>query len=390
MVLAISWQILSTTLSTACQNFCRYQTDFAIQCPPLTSIASLLNGEEDQDLWECFRNTLPSSDCKVLVTGGAGFIGSHLCSVLLEQGCEVYAVDNLVTGRSENTLLHEREKRFHFVEMDINQPEFREYFADIPVSIIFHLACPTGVPNISLLSMEMLHTCSEGTFNVMEIAKRHTARVLYTSSCEVYGQPEVCPQHVGYTGNVDPVGPRCAYEEGKRFSESVLISYVRKYGIDARIVRVFNTYGPGMSPKDQRVIPRFLRSTCLGQPLVVYGDGSQTRTFVYFEDLIRGFLIALLRGESGSVFNIGGVRQISMRELAELVIKLTGHRKGIVYHPHFTEDHRMREPAVDEIRQLGWEQRVGLEEGLQHMIAARSEDGYYALASESVAAPASS
>ncbi|MDO8649125.1 MAG: NAD-dependent epimerase/dehydratase family protein [Candidatus Peregrinibacteria bacterium] len=309
----------------------------------------------------------------VLVTGGAGFLGRNLCATLLALGYRVHAVDNFITGRRENIeplLAHER---FRFVECDIADPRFPQVFEDVPLAEVYHLACPTGVPNIALLSIEMLETCSIGTFAVLKLAREKGAAVLFTSSCEVYGQPEVCPQPTEYTGNVNPVGPRCPYEEGKRFSESLLITYVRKFGLNGKIVRIFNTYGPYMSPTDQRVMPQFLRSIRREEELVVYGDGSQTRTFLYVDDLIRALLLVMKEGKSGEVFNVGGTEQITITELGNLMIALTGYQKGIEYRPHFTEDHTSREPDVSKIRSLGWIPAISLEEGLKRMIAFQAE-----------------
>jgi len=330
---------------------------------------------------------VPSSDLPVhsgssrgivtLVTGGAGFVGSNLCKALLQQGRIVYAVDNLITGRAENVAPFLDHKNFHFFELDINDTNFVEQFQNIQVNEVYHLACPTGVPNITILSTEMLDTCSLGTRNTLEVARMHKASLLFTSSCEVYGEPEVFPQTPEYTGNVSPVGPRCPYEEGKRFSESLVITYVRKYGLDAKIVRIFNTYGPGMSPEDQRVIPQFLKSIRLNKNLPVYGDGQQTRTFLYVDDLLRGFFLALHKGETGSVYNVGGNRQITMKELAELTIELTNSKSKVEYLPHFTEDHSRREPDTTMIRELGWEQTVRLEEGIKRMLTGAEKSPDY-------------
>ncbi len=313
----------------------------------------------------------------VLVTGGAGFVGSSLCRVLLDMGCEVYAVDNLITGRKENIEELLTNDRFSFFELDINSPQFSEMFEDVPVRRVYHLACPTGVPNITILATEMLQTCSIGTIRVMDIAKKHNASVVFSSSCEVYGQPEVCPQPVSYTGNVSPIGPRCPYEEGKRFSESIMITYQRKYNIDAKIVRIFNTYGPRMSPSDQRVMPQFLKSILTGDTLKIYGDGMQTRTFCFVDDLVQGLLLAMYFGKPGQVFNVGGTAQITMRELAETMIELTGSKDAkIEYIPHFTEDHTNRMPDTAAIEELGWTQQVSLRDGLLQFIASRGKEDY--------------
>jgi len=262
----------------------------------------------------------------VLVTGGAGFIGSNLCRTLLERGFVVYAVDNFITGREENITPLLENARFHFTKIDVTDTVFYERFADIPVDYVYHLACPTGVPNIKILGEQMLLTSAIGTKNTLQIAQLHNARLLFTSSSEIYGEPEAFPQHEDYTGNVNPIGPRSAYEEGKRFSESMIALYVRKYGINARIVRLFNTYGPGMSLLDQRVIPQFLNSILQGSDLLVYGDGNQTRTHLYVDDLIRALFLVMEGGNDGEVYNIGGEIPITVRQLAESILKIISRR----------------------------------------------------------------
>lgn len=304
----------------------------------------------------------------VLITGAAGFIGSNLARTLLAEGKRVYGVDNFITGRRENALTLEH-PFFTFIETDIAHPHFLDNFRSIPVSEIYNLACPTGVPNLKILGHEMLATCSQGTFNVLEIARLHRARLLHTSTAEVYGQPEKFPQDEAYHGNVDPMGERSPYEEGKRFAESVIATYVRLYGVDARVVRVFNTYGPGMSLDDRRVIPQFIRSIVSGEPLRIYGDGSQTRCHLYVDDLIAGLRIVMDNGIAGEAYNVGSETPLTVRELAEHLIRLSGRQLTIVYEPHFIEDHRHRRPAVSKAIQLGWRQEVTLEEGLRRMLA---------------------
>lgn len=306
----------------------------------------------------------------VLITGGAGFVGSNLCRTLLGRGDMVYAVDNLVTGRRENIAPVLSDKNFRFFELDINNPHFFQVFKKYPVQYIYHLACPTGVPNIDRLCEEMILTSSVGTRHVLELARLHHSKMLFTSSCEVYGQPQVFPQRESYSGNVDSVGPRSPYEEGKRFSEALIAMYVRKYGVMARIIRIFNTYGPGMSLSDHRVVPSFLRAVLAGEPLRVYGDGRQTRTHLYIDDLIKGILLAITVGKEGEIYNVGGVKQVTVKELAELLIRLTGHSAGISFQPHFIEDHQHRLPSVEKVEQLGWKQTVALEDGLQRMLTA--------------------
>ena len=306
----------------------------------------------------------------ILVTGAAGFIGSNLCGTLLNMGHEVYAVDNLITGKIENIIPCLADKRFHFMKMDITQPAFRKMFHLVKVKEIYDLACPTGVPNIKILGEEMILTNSLGTLHVMEIARRHDARVLFTSSAEIYGQPEIFPQAEHYSGNVNPIGPRSPYEEGKRFSESIVRMYADKYGLNAKITRIFNTYGPGMSLSDQRVMPRFLASIRDGRNLMIYGTGEQTRTFLYIDDLIRGLFLIMGNGEKGEAYNIGGEEQVTMKELAFLIKDLTGYRNEIDFSPHFIEDHNGRQPSIEKVKGLGWGQTVNLREGLKRMLNA--------------------
>ncbi len=305
-----------------------------------------------------------------LVTGGAGFVGSNLCRFLLDSGYRVMAVDNLITGRRKNLVSFRSHARFRFHQIDIVDQAFVSAFQQTPIDVIFHLACPTGVPNIQRLGEEMLLTSSVGTKHVIDLARQHRAAIIFTSSCEVYGQPELSPQHELYTGNVDPIGPRSAYEEGKRFAESLMVALGKKYGLDTKIVRIFNAYGPHMSPDDQRVIPRFLRNVSSGSELTIYGDGTQERTFLYVDDLIRGLLLVLQHGQPFEVYNLGSDRPTTINELAALVLKLTGRTNGIVHLPHFIEDHYRRLPSLEKIQALGWQPLVQLEHGLQKMIRA--------------------
>jgi nucleoside-diphosphate-sugar epimerase len=303
-----------------------------------------------------------------LITGVAGFLGSNLCRKLLADGYRVYGVDNFATGKRENILSLASEQKFTFLELDVTSDAFLEKFMNVPVTQVFHLACPTGVPNIKILGEEMLMTCSKGTVNALEVAKKHGAKALLTSSAEVYGDPKESPQNETYTGNVSPIGPRSAYEEGKRFAESLFKMYADKYALEAKIVRVFNTYGPGMSLTDERVIPHFLKCILEGKPLRVYGDGKQTRTHLYVDDLLMGLLTVMEKGIRGEAYNVGGDKQVSIKELAELMLKITESPVGIDYQPHFIEDHMSRLPSTEKVRALGWTKTVSLEEGLGRMI----------------------
>ena len=339
--------------------------------------ASLLVPEKSQ-MEVIIKNMDQGNGGSVLVTGAAGFIGSNLCRTLLEQGSEVYAVDNLITGRFENIVPFLDHKKFHFLKLDIIQPAFRKMFHLIRVNEIYDLACPTGVPNIKIMGEEMILTNSLGTLHIMELARRHQARVLFTSSAEIYGQPEVTPQHESYNGNVNPLGPRSAYEEGKRFSESIVRMYADKYNVNAKIVRIFNTYGPGMSLNDQRVMPQFLLSIRSGKNLVIYGNGEQTRTFLYIDDLIRGLTMIMAKGNKGEAYNIGGEEQITIKQLALILKELTDYQNEITFSPHFIEDHQRRQPQIAKVQNLGWQQTINLKQGLQRMLSSNGikHNGY--------------
>lgn len=305
---------------------------------------------------------------RILVTGGAGFIGSNLCRVLLQQGAEVDCVDNLITGRMAAIAPLRPSECFRFFHFDVADREFLKTFADFHYDEIFHLACPTGVPNIPFLGEEMLRTCSVGTENVLRLACARNARVLYTSSAEVYGDPQTFPQGEDYCGDVSPVGPRSAYEEGKRYGEAILTMFVKKYHIDAKIVRIFNTFGRGMSPEDTRLIPSFLRRLSRGQRIIIYGDGTQTRTHLYIEDLLSGLFMVMADGQAGEAYNIGGEKQMSVSELADLLRDLTSLDLAVEHHPHFTEDHAGRLPLLNKVKALGWVPRVDITEGLRLML----------------------
>lgn len=304
----------------------------------------------------------------ILVTGGAGFIGINLCKKLLSQGHHVIAVDNFITSTDDNIKRLLPNPKFRFIKHDITQPilniKYHPSADGSNTKYIYHLACPTGVPNLTKLAEEMLLACCVGTRNVLEIAKKTKAKVLFTSSSEVYGDPKVFPQEENYTGNVDPIGIRSPYEEGKRFSESLIQMYVRKYNVDVRIVRVFNTYGPYMAPNDTRVVPRFLAQGLQNKSLTVEGKGVQTRTFCYVDDLVDGLLTVMKKGEKGEVYNLGSDKEIKIIDLANLIIKATNSQSKIAFVERPTHDHKHRLPSLEKVRQLGWKQKVSLEEGL--------------------------
>lgn len=305
---------------------------------------------------------------KILVTGGAGFVGSNLCKHLIKQGYIVDCVDNLITGRRDSIDELDEHKSFRFFETCISDPEFVSTFQDQDYDEIFHLACPTGVPNIAPMAEEMLVTCSTGTDNVLKVARHCNAKLVYTSSAEVYGDPQVFPQTESYNGNVDPIGPRSAYEEGKRFSEALVSMYAKKYQTPAKIVRIFNTFGSGMSPEDTRVIPQFLKQIRLGKKITIYGDGEQNRAHMHVNDLIQGLTLVIAEGTPGEVYNIGGSKQLTIRELAELLDALTPMPVEIEYRPHFIEDHGGRLPDTTKVRELGWVPNISTAEGLLEMM----------------------
>lgn len=305
----------------------------------------------------------------ILVTGVAGHIGSNLCKYILGEGNFVVGVDNFVTGERENLKDLDSASNFTFIESAIEDPSLRTKLASFKFEEIYHLACPTGVPNLVTLAEEMLSATSVGTKNVLEIALKHKAKFLLASSSEVYGDPQVSPQGESYTGNVHPTGLRSPYEEGKRFSESLVAMFVQKYGLDAKIARIFNTYGPNMSDKDQRVIPRFLFAALENEPLTVHGDGSQKRTFLFVDDLITGLALVLTKGKSGEVYNIGSDKEFSILELANLISKITDSKSEIRFSPRPLHDHQSRMPSLEKIKKLGWQPKISLDEGLRRTVS---------------------
>ena len=304
---------------------------------------------------------------KILVTGAAGFIGSNLAEHLLRKGYLVFGVDNFITGSVENVDRLRVNPNFSFLEADISDlaPSQEIALTNQKFDEVYHLACPTGVPNLVTLAEEMLLTCSIGTRNVLEIAKDSRAKFLFTSSSEVYGDPQQFPQTEEYTGNVDPVNVRSPYEEGKRYSESLVAMYTRKHGLESRIVRVFNTYGPYMADKDARVIPKFMNQLRANTPLSIHGRGEQKRTFCHVADLVDGLIIAMRRGEKGKVYNIGSEEEISIAALAKLLMEISGNRVGIEIIERPKHDHQSRRPDLSKITSLGWSPKIDLKKGLR-------------------------
>jgi dTDP-glucose 4,6-dehydratase len=299
-----------------------------------------------------------------LVTGGAGFLGSHLCDELLARGHRVICVDNLETGSLAN-IEHIRDpERFVHVNVDIIEP----YFVDEPVDLVFHLASPASPIDYLRLPLHTLKVGSYGTHHTLGLAKAKRARFLLASTSEVYGDPAIHPQPESYWGHVNPIGPRGVYDEAKRYAEALTMAYHRQQGVDTAIVRIFNTYGPRMRPHDGRAIPTFLRQALANRPLTVFGDGTQTRSFCYVSDLIRG-IIALGESDQHLPVNIGNPDEFTLLELAQVVKAVTGSESEIVHEALPVDDPRQRRPDISLARELlGWEPQVSLREGLQRTI----------------------
>jgi dTDP-glucose 4,6-dehydratase len=298
-----------------------------------------------------------------VVTGGAGFLGSHLSDALLKKGLRVICVDNLDTGNLAN-IEHIRDDGYTFVNHDMTQ----HLTIEEPVDFVYHLASPASPIDYLRLPLHTLKVGSYGTHNALGLAKIKRARFLLASTSEVYGDPQIHPQQETYWGNVNPIGPRGVYDEAKRYAEALTMAYHRQQGVDTCIVRIFNTYGPRMRPHDGRAIPTFVRQALEGKPLTVFGDGSQTRSFCYVDDLIRG-LIALAESGEHLPVNIGNPEEMTLLQLAEAVIKATGTQSEIVYEALPVDDPQVRQPDITRARQiLGWEPEVGLDEGLSRLL----------------------
>ena len=298
-----------------------------------------------------------------LVTGGAGFLGSHLCEELLRRGHRVICVDNLETGSLAN-IEHIRDDAFVHRNDDIIEP----YFVDEPIHFVYHLASPASPIDYLRLPLHTLKVGSYGTHHTLGLAKLHRARFLIASTSEVYGDPQVHPQPETYWGHVNPIGPRGVYDEAKRYAEALTMAYHRQQGVDTAIVRIFNTFGPRMRPHDGRAIPTSLRQALQNRPITVFGDGSQTRSFCYVADEIRG-LIALAESGYHNPVNVGNPDEFTLLELAETVIEVTRSKSEIVYEALPTDDPQVRQPDITLAREiLGWEPRVTLRDGLTRTI----------------------
>ena len=300
---------------------------------------------------------------RVLVTGGAGFLGSFLCEQLIQQGHDVLALDNLFTGNKRNIAHLLDNRNFEFIRHDVVEPILLE------VDWIFNLACPASPVHYQHNPVKTIKTCMLGAINMLGLAKRVKARILQASTSEIYGDPEVHPQVEDYWGSVNPIGPRSCYDEGKRVAETLMSDYRRQNGVDTRIVRIFNTYGPRMHPEDGRVVSNFIVAALRNNPLVLYGDGEQTRSFCYVSDMIKGIMQMMQQEHCPGPINLGNPGEFTIRGLAEQVVELTNSHSQITYQPAREDDPGRRRPNIQLAKeQLSWEPTVPLKEGLRHTI----------------------
>ncbi len=303
------------------------------------------------------------SSKRILVTGGAGFLGSHLCDRLIADGAEVICLDNFFTGTRKNVAHLIGHPRFEVVRHDVEQHFTME------VDEIFHLACPASPIHYQRNPVRTIRTAVQGTLNLLDVARESNARMMIASTSEVYGDPLQHPQTEGYWGNVNPIGPRACYDEGKRCAEALAVSYARQYGVQVRIARIFNTYGPRLGQGDGRVVSNFIVQALRGEPITVYGEGTQTRSFCFVSDLIEGFLSLMASNHGCDPVNIGNPRETTMVQLAELVKRLTGSASPIIKAPLPKDDPVRRNPDIGRARELlRWEPKVQLEQGLAQTI----------------------
>ena len=301
---------------------------------------------------------------RYLITGGAGFIGSHLCESFLNQGHEVLCMDNYSTGAAENIAPFLNNPRFRFIDHNVS----RYIEVEEPLDYILHFASPASPVDYLELPIPTLKVGALGTHNTLGLAKAKNAIYLLASTSEVYGDPLVRPQSEEYWGNVNPIGPRGVYDEAKRFAEAMTMAYHRYHGLNTRIVRIFNTYGPRMRMRDGRVVPNFIAQALTGEPLTVYGQGEQTRSFQYVDDLVAGIQMLLQSNENLPV-NIGNPHEMTVLEFAKKIIEITGSKSAIVYKPLPQDDPQVRQPDITKAKRvLGWEPKVGLEQGLARTI----------------------
>jgi len=300
---------------------------------------------------------------RILVTGGAGFLGSHLCELLIQQGNEVICLDNYFTGNKDN-IAHLRDyDRFELVRHDVTYPFLAE------VEEIYHLACPASPIHYQFNPLKTLKTSFLGTMNMMGLAKRVKARILIASTSEVYGDPQVHPQREDYWGHVNPIGPRSCYDEGKRVAESLAINYMTQHNVDIRIMRIFNTYGPKMHPEDGRVVSNFINQALNGQNITVYGEGNQTRSFCYVSDLIDGMTKLMASPKYLGPINLGNSDEFTILELANMVVEMTDSSSQIIYEPLPQDDPMQRRPDLTKAKQiLNWSPKIKLQDGLTKTI----------------------
>ncbi len=300
----------------------------------------------------------------ILVTGGAGFLGSHLCDRLIERGDEVLCLDNFFTGRKQNIAHLLAHPRFELIRHDIVHPVY------LQVEQIYNLACPASPEAYQYNPIKTIKTSTVGMVNILGLAKRCRARVLHASTSEVYGDPEIHPQLEDYWGHVNPIGPRSCYDEGKRVAESLCMNYHLAHGVEVRLIRIFNTYGPRMDPDDGRVISNFITQALRGKPLTIYGDGTQTRSFCYVDDLIEGMMRLMDQDDEAGPVNVGNPCEFSMLSLAEQVIEATGSSSQLSYVELPADDPKQRCPDIAKARQLlGWAPQIDLQTGLEKTVA---------------------
>ena len=301
---------------------------------------------------------------KIVVTGGAGFIGSHLCARLLEDGHSVLCVDNLLTGSEQNIKSLRNNSRFTFLQHDVTQP------FNFEAEAIYHLASPASPVGYMENPIETILVNSLGTYQLLEQARRQKAIFLFTSTSEAYGDPLVHPQREDYWGNVNPVGPRACYDESKRLGETLTMEYYRQFQVNARMVRIFNTYGPNSQADDGRMIPNFITQALQNKPLTIYGDGSITRSICYVSDLVEGLLLALFKPfTAGEIFNLGNTEELTVLEFAQTIIRLCQSSSTIIFEPGRIDDPERRRPDISKAqRALGWQHNISTEEGLKRTI----------------------
>jgi UDP-glucuronate decarboxylase len=302
---------------------------------------------------------------RIVVAGGAGFLGSHLVDRLMEDNHQVLVVDNLYTGNKSNLAAHFDNPRFRFMNHDITKP------LHVEADHIYNLACPASPIHYQRNPVDTIKTSVMGSINLLEVARENNARIFQASTSEVYGDPQVSPQNENYLGNVNPIGIRACYDEGKRASETLFFDYHRQYGIDIKVARIFNTYGPRMDLQDGRVVSNFIVQALSGNPITIYGEGMQTRSFCYVDDLIEGFLMLMNQdNQFTGPLNLGNPREFTMKELAALIIELTGSKSQLVFEPLPQDDPKQRKPDISLAKKvLGWEPEFSLEEGLLKTIS---------------------